>query len=199
MIWHPSKRQNKIGIVPIKTFLIKISILAKAKQITILVLKILSILWFISACAYEPETIVKTPRNYKKTIIPVMKKSKPLELALIKNPSKELTKSTKKTLQLPMISIDLSKFKDNLIGLNNFEILELLNQPNFRRTEHPASIWQYESDICFLDIFFYYQKPDLLVDFAEIRSKNIKKINEKLCVSSLLDSEFKKKNNQNDR
>jgi hypothetical protein len=77
--------------------------------------------------------------------------------------------------------------------LNKSEIIELLDKPAFKRTEFPASIWQYQSPICFIDIFFYSDKKKLIVDHVETRSKNIRKTNEKACFSSLLDAGYDEK------
>jgi len=190
------KKKNNLGIVKIRLYLFKASTLTKIKQNTPLLLGHFIMLWFISACAYEPKTIVKTPRNFENNTKSAIKKPTPIKQVLAKNLAKELTKTRKQKILLPMVKIDLSHFTKNLIGLNKFEILEILDQPNFKRTEHPASIWQYESAICFLDIFFYFQKTELIVDHVETRSKNIKKISEKRCASSLLDAEFNKSDNQ---
>ena len=102
----------------------------------------------------------------------------------------KIKKNKQKQVKLPIIEINLSNFKKNLLGLSESEILELLDKPNFKRIEHPASIWQYQSSICIVDIFFYTIKKLFIVDHVEIRSSNLQKVSEKKCFSSLIDSNF---------
>ena len=147
--------------------------------------------FFIGACAYEPKTIVKTPRashiqmplNNKK-ITSVKPKLNVLLADKVGRIEKQIP---------PIIGIDLSNFKRNLIGLDKLEIIELLDKPAFERTEHPASIWQYKSSHCIIDIFFYSKENDFVVDHVEIRSNGIKMAEEKQCFSSFLDAKYKEK------
>ena len=154
-------------------------------------LKISLLLWLISACAYEPKTIVKTPRNVQISLPSGIKDTRPIMNSLSVPLSKRTTAN--QIQPIPIVGIDLSNLIASLIGLNKLEIKELLDKPSFKRTEHPASIWQYQSPVCFIDIFFYSNKNVLIVDYVEVRSKSIKKITEKLCFSSLLDSEYHEK------
>jgi hypothetical protein len=43
----------------------------------------------------------------------------------------------------------------NLAGLAPRDLVALLGQPDFRRVEPPAELWQYRSADCILDIFLY--------------------------------------------
>ena len=147
-------------------------------------------LWCLSACTYDPETIVKTPRTSQTNLPSKLKETNSIKYKFNTPLSNSTAYKKQKLEPLPIIGINLSNFKKNLIGLNKFEVTELLDKPIFKREEHPASIWQYQSSICFVDIFFYNNKNDLIVDYVEIRSTNINKVSEKNCFSSLLDSEF---------
>lgn len=42
-----------------------------------------------------------------------------------------------------------------LVGMSEDEIFQLLGQANTRREEPPATIWEYRSRDCALDLFFY--------------------------------------------
>jgi hypothetical protein len=106
---------------------------------------------------------------------------------ILKNP---YSKNRNQPTQLPIIEIDLSSFKANLIGLNKLEIIELLDKPAFKRTEYPASIWQYRSTHCFVDIFFYSVKKQMLVDHVETRGNSLQKVSEKICFASLIDARY---------
>jgi hypothetical protein len=137
--------------------------------------------------------MVKIPRALETGISSSVEQTIPINNKLNSAlPSNNATSTVKKQL-FPIIEIDLSNFKNNLIGLNKFEIIELLDAPKFKRTEHPASIWQYQSFVCFVDIFFYSNKKAMVVDHVEIRSKDVKKVGEKSCFASLLDSEYGRK------
>ena len=146
--------------------------------------------WYISACTYDPQTIVKTPRTSQANLPTKVKGINTAKYKFITPLSNSAAEKKRELAPLPIIGINLSNFKKNLIGLNKFEITELLDKPSFKRKEHPASIWQYQSSICFIDIFFYNNKIDLIVDHVEIRSKTVNNIAEKQCFSSLLDSEY---------
>lgn len=43
----------------------------------------------------------------------------------------------------------------SLTGLGAAELVALLGQPDFRRSDPPAELWQYRSADCVLDIFLY--------------------------------------------
>ena len=132
--------------------------------------------------------MVKTPRASpaKKTsaIKTTNSTESILKLPLLNNS----TSAEKRVAARPIIGINFSNFKRNLIGLNELEVIELLDKPSFKRTEDPASIWQYQSSICFIDIFFFPIKQNMVVDYIDIRGKNITRAEEKLCFSSLLDT-----------
>lgn len=102
----------------------------------------------------------------------------------------KVKKNKQKQMKLPIIEINLSNFKKKLLGLSEPEIIELLDKPNFKRIETPASIWQYQSTICIVDVFFYKTKKVFIVDHVEIRSSNLQKVSEKKCFSSLIGSRF---------
>jgi hypothetical protein len=162
--------------------------LTKTKQSLFSIIIKIFLLWFISACAYEPKTLVKTPRTSLANKTSHIKTTNSIELKLNIPPLNNKARAEKRVPALPIIGINFSNFKRNLIGLNEFEIIELLDKPSFKRTEHPASIWQYQSSICFLDIFFFPIKQNMVVDYIDIRGKNITRAEEKLCFSSLLDT-----------
>lgn len=44
-------------------------------------------------------------------------------------------------------------------GLDGKEVLAALGDPNFRRRDKPAEIWQYYGPGCILDLFLYDDKP----------------------------------------
>jgi hypothetical protein len=138
--------------------------------------------------------MVKTPRaspaKKTSTIKTTNSIESKLKLPLLNNSAS----AEKRVAARPIIGINFSNFKRNLIGLNELEVIELLDKPSFKRTEDPASIWQYQSSICFVDIFFFSNKKNMVVDHVETRSKNIRTADEKQCYTSLLNAEYDKKN-----
>ncbi|MGF1562196.1 MAG: hypothetical protein ACFB3T_08455 [Geminicoccaceae bacterium] len=42
-----------------------------------------------------------------------------------------------------------------LIGLSDTQLQDLLGQPDFRRHERPAALWQYALSACIVDIYLY--------------------------------------------
>jgi hypothetical protein len=179
------KNKNPIALIENKN-------LIEIKQYLFPITKKIFLLWFISACAYEPKTMVKTPRAVQTKIPLNIKTTNSLESKLNVRLPNKMTPIEKRVP--PIVDINFSNFKRNLIGLNKFEIIELLDKPAFKRKEHPASIWQYQSSICFVDIFFFSNKKNMVVDHVETRSKNIRKADEKQCYTSLLNAEYDKKN-----
>ena len=148
------------------------------------------IVWYLSACTYDPQTIVKTPRASQANLPTKVKEINAVKYKFITPLSDSAADKKRELAPLPIIGINLSDFKKNLIGLNKFEVTELLDKPSFKRKEHPASIWQYQSSICFIDIFFYNNNSDVIVDHVETRSKTLNNVSEKQCFSSLLNSEY---------
>lgn len=76
----------------------------------------------------------------------------------------------------------------HLNGLNRKEIFDLLGQPRFQRQDNPALIWQYQTEFCALDIFFYSleKESNFQVNYFETRSKTESRVEKKVCFISLL-------------
>ncbi len=96
------------------------------------------------------------------------------------------TDAVEKPTQIAAVEIDLTNFKERLLGLDGSEITELLGKPKFDRSEPPAQIWQYQSNECFVELFLYEEIGDLTVDHVEVRSKQVEKTDEKICFASIL-------------
>lgn len=45
-----------------------------------------------------------------------------------------------------------------LTGLHPIDIVAMLGQPDLRRAEPPAELWQYRSADCILNLFFYRER-----------------------------------------
>jgi len=148
--------------------------------------------FFLSACAFDPSTIVRTPRVVDqaeaKSGEPAeenSKDSKPAGESGLDLPP-EITDAVEKPAQIAAVEIDLTNFKERLLGLDGQEITELLGKPKFERSEPPAKIWQYQSNDCFVDLFLFEEAGDLTVDHVEVRGKQVEKTDEKICFASIL-------------
>lgn len=78
---------------------------------------------------------------------------------------------------------DAARFK----GLATSDVLSALGNPDFRRREKPAEIWQYYGDSCVLDLFFYEETKGQRVTFAELRSRSPSPANSAKCLTEMLD------------
>jgi len=59
-----------------------------------------------------------------------------------------------------------------LTGLSAAEAVGWFGEPDFRRTEPPAELWQYRSADCVLDLFLYRDPAGLRVVHSETRERN---------------------------
>lgn len=59
-----------------------------------------------------------------------------------------------------------------LIGLASREVESLFGQPRFVRRDGPAQIWQYGTEACTVNLFFYRDGPMLKVRHVEFRNRS---------------------------
>jgi hypothetical protein len=55
----------------------------------------------------------------------------------------------------------------DLAGLKPADVLSILGQPDLRRNEPPAELWQYRAADCVLNLFFYSDAGDYRLAHAE--------------------------------
>ena len=55
----------------------------------------------------------------------------------------------------------------DLAGLKPADVLSMLGQPDLRRNEPPAELWQYRAADCVLNLFFYSDAGDYRLAHAE--------------------------------
>jgi hypothetical protein len=82
--------------------------------------------------------------------------------------------------------INFIDLKNQLVGLKTTDIKSLLGKPKFTRVDLPGKIWQFQSNICFIDLFLYKKKGAFIVTHVDTRSNKIKKVNGGTCFASLL-------------
>ncbi len=88
---------------------------------------------------------------------------------------------------------DLARGPQRFEGLEGKDVLAALGDPNFRRRESPAEVWQYYGPGCILDLFLYDDVPgasagtvpDGKVAHAELRGRPGEPI-EAACLSRLI-------------
>ena len=81
------------------------------------------------------------------------------------------------------LAADLTRFK----GLAAKDVTAALGDPNFRRREAPAEIWQYFGASCVLDLFLYEDNGAQRVAHVELRSRTLGQGAQRSCLSQLLD------------
>lgn len=59
-----------------------------------------------------------------------------------------------------------------LRSLSSREVLSLLGDPDFRRDEPPAQLWQYRAGACVLDVFLYAEGGTHRVAYADWRARD---------------------------
>ena len=60
---------------------------------------------------------------------------------------------------------------EQLKGMKQADIVSLLGEPDFRRSEPPAELWQYRAADCVLDLFFDRDRDGLRVSAAATRGR----------------------------
>jgi hypothetical protein len=61
----------------------------------------------------------------------------------------------------------------NLAGLAPAQVAALYGQPDFRRNDPPAEVWQYRSADCVLDLYFYGGDGGEQLVFAQSRPRSL--------------------------
>ncbi len=73
----------------------------------------------------------------------------------------------------PAPPADLPSDVEQLRGFPAAELARRLGEPDFVREEPPAVVWQYRSEDCVLDLFFYRSGDELLLAHAETRDREV--------------------------
>ena len=144
----------------------------------------------LAGCAFDPPTIQRTPR----------------EAAGAENNAKSRLAARKGTPgstasapgaagagefgvpgdEVAALEVDLTNFKERLVGLDSDEINDLLGTPGLERAEPPALIWQYRHTNCTVDVFMFDDGGGAIVDHVEVRAGQGPAADEKACFTSLL-------------
>ena len=60
-----------------------------------------------------------------------------------------------------------------LAGLDASEVITLVGEPDFRRNDPPAQLWQYRSAACVLDVYLYREGDAYRVTRVESRERSL--------------------------
>ena len=75
---------------------------------------------------------------------------------------------------------------EQLRGLPAPDLARLLGEPDFVREEPPAVIWQYRGADCVLDLFFYRDRDEFRVAYAEARDRGLIRVSQSDCYADLV-------------
>jgi hypothetical protein len=87
----------------------------------------------------------------------------------------------------PSSSIDPNDDPGHLRGMIARDVVAKLGDPNYRRRETPAEVWQYFGPGCVLDLFLYEDKGTQKVIHVELRSRNLTSAGQAACLAQLLE------------
>ena len=98
---------------------------------------------------------------------------------------------------LPPPVSDLSRGLDRFEGESAADLIASLGDPNFRRREEPAEVWQYYGPGCILDLFLYDDVPGASkgagkVEHAELRGRPGQPV-EAACLAKLIDQRHRQR------
>jgi hypothetical protein len=75
---------------------------------------------------------------------------------------------------------------EKLQRLTAAELLRLLGEPDFRRQEPPAEVWQYRGADCVLDLFLYKSADGYRVAYADTRNRGLIRVSQSRCYDDLI-------------
>ena len=135
----------------------------------------LGLLLLISGCAVNEEkqdkTVKVTPSQ-----INVLAKTK----SLLAAPQSQKRRLEQKPAHLKIQSLQNKTARQLIFALGN---------PDFRRTDKPAELWQYQHKKCNLDLFLYPEgNKKLSVKFLDIRVLEKNDIAPQVCLQSIIEA-----------
>ena len=71
-------------------------------------------------------------------------------------------------------------------GISSAAVKRLLGEPDLRRQEPPAEIWQYRSADCVLEVFLYRHQGQYRVAYAETHDRGLVRVSQSSCYVSIV-------------
>lgn len=87
--------------------------------------------------------------------------------------------------ELPQTTQSLPDFRQ-LAGMSEADLRLALGEPEFRRHDPPAEVWQYRGRTCVLDVFLYRQGEQYRVVYAETHGRDMIPVSQSSCYATLL-------------
>ena len=75
---------------------------------------------------------------------------------------------------------------EQVMGLSPSGVVSLLGEPELRRTEPPAEVWQYRSDTCVFDVYLVTEAGRTTVVYYETRPRVDGSIRPPRCVGEIV-------------
>ena len=72
-----------------------------------------------------------------------------------------------------------------LLGAGESQVSALMGQPELRRVEAPAEVWQYRTGTCVFDVFFYGSAGAKTVNHYEARHRQQGSVNAANCLGEI--------------
>ena len=133
------------------------------------------LLLFLAGCAVNSEMRDKTVKVAPSQANVLAKKKLPLTAP----------KSIKNRLEKKSAHLKIQSLQNKTAH----QIIFTLGNPDFRRTDNPAELWQYQHEKCNLDLFLYPQSNKTLsVKFLNVRLLKNTNIAPDLCLQSIIEA-----------
>ena len=139
----------------------------------------------LAACAWDPPTIQRVPRETA-SLDAKAKSSAPVKKATSKSDANTGDEDEVALPEQETPPVDLTNFKERLVGLEPDEVAELMGPPDLERSEPPALIWQFRRPVCSVDVFLFDDGNGQAVDHVEVRGAQSDAVDEKQCFASVL-------------
>ncbi len=94
----------------------------------------------------------------------------PPEPAVVSSPAHAARSGVNPMLPPSQKRSEVAGGPSRLKGMNTAQVRALLGNPNFRRRDAPAEIWEYRGHACTLDLFLYDHPTGRTVDAYTVRS-----------------------------
>lgn len=133
----------------------------------------------LSGCSSDQTIVKKVPEG----ISPHSQVAAPKKSVAKASPIKQFKKGKRSAKLKP---INLMMAKKSLIGLSDFDVVERLGAPIFKRIETPAEIWHYRYMGCTINIFFFRENLKHRVKHVEFLHEQIWTEKSNLCFASIL-------------
>ena len=74
----------------------------------------------------------------------------------------------------------------SLIGLSPGQVADTLGEPELRRPEPPAEVWQYRTETCVVDLYLYDEDGRLRVTTYQVRPRSNAVVQADRCVADVV-------------